>query len=798
MRNIWTVFKTDLRTLSKCFFACVVVVAIALLPSLYAWLNIYSNWDPYGNTGGISIAVASLDRGYTDNGEYVNKGRDVLEDLKTATSINWVIVDTEQEATDGVYAGDYYAAVVIDEDFSRKMYRMFTDWTGQPAITYYENAKKNAVATKITDTAVETLKRSISENYLEVVISGIMEQSNLLAADLTETDPETAVKGLLYQAQDVLSGCRAMMDAFRAAGSTGVSETDAQALSDAIASINSSLPDGDAIAASAAQLQHALYTALANVERALDRFESALDTAQPPAAQQQLRDAAAAMGKLSTQLSGLAGQLDGINVTGNPVLTAQAIQLRELAGHCTQLQNALNQLADGGAAGGSTVTLIDSGLDAADDTSDGLLGVLDAADAILADLEQLLRDADMTPVDDAVHARIDALIDRALEKLETARSMTDDEVLIALLDDAIAGLESLRTAVDQTGISQVQGPLLDMVLQVRQSLRTAAVNTNRQVSDYLHDAGTRAQSTLYSVQQLLDAASGSLGGVSGTLAAYADAVAAAQPTLASGITLAQSVSGYLADMEEDVRRVTDSAAFRRFIELMESDSDSMADYLASPVQMNTEIIYEIKDYGAAMSPYYVMLALFVGSLLTAVMVKVPVTQPEFLNCRGIERYFGRFLTFFCMAMAQALVTAFGCLWFVGMETAEPALFVLACCLCSLNFAAMNYALVYSLDNVGLAASVIIMVLQVAGSGGSYPIDVLPALFRRLYPFMPFHYGMDMLRETIGGLYGHTYLRCALILLGMCVLFTAFGLLVYYPARRLNAAIAASKEKSGIM
>lgn len=78
----------------------------------------------------------------------------------------------------------------------------------------------------------------------------------------------------------------------------------------------------------------------------------------------------------------------------------------------------------------------------------------------------------------------------------------------------ITGLESLRTAVDQTGISQVQGPLLDMVLQVRQSLRTAAVNTNRQVSDYLHDAGARAQSTLYSVQQLLDAASGSLGGVS--------------------------------------------------------------------------------------------------------------------------------------------------------------------------------------------------------------------------------------------------------------------------------------------
>ena len=246
MRNIWTVFKTDIRTLSRCFFACVVVVAIALLPSLYAWLNIYSNWDPYGNTGGISIAVASLDEGYTDeDGVYENKGQDVVDDLREATSINWVIVDTEEQAKGGVESGDYYAAVVIDKEFSRNMFRMLTDWTGKPAITYYENAKKNAVATKITDTAVETLKRSISENYLEVVIDGIMEQGNLLAEDLTADDPESAVKGVLYQAQDLLNACGNMMDAFEKAGSSGgVSEKDAAALEEAVANINKNLPDG--------------------------------------------------------------------------------------------------------------------------------------------------------------------------------------------------------------------------------------------------------------------------------------------------------------------------------------------------------------------------------------------------------------------------------------------------------------------------------------------------------------------------------------------------------------------------
>ena len=163
MRNIWRIIKADARSLFTHFFALAVALVIAVLPSLYAWLNIYSNWDPYGNTGNISIAVASLDKGWTEeDGTQVNKGREVVDDLRTSTSINWVAVDTKEEAEHGVYAGDYYAAVVIGEDFSYNMYHMLTEWTDKPTITYYENYKKNAVATKITDTAVSSLKTTIS------------------------------------------------------------------------------------------------------------------------------------------------------------------------------------------------------------------------------------------------------------------------------------------------------------------------------------------------------------------------------------------------------------------------------------------------------------------------------------------------------------------------------------------------------------------------------------------------------------------------------------------------------------
>ena len=688
MRNIWTVFKTDLRTLSKCFFACVVVVAIALLPSLYAWLNIYSNWDPYGNTGGISIAVASLDRGYTDNGEYVNKGRDVLEDLKTATSINWVIVDTEQEATDGVYAGDYYAAVVIDEDFSRKMYRMFTDWTGQPAITYYENAKKNAVATKITDTAVETLKRAISENYLEVVISGIMEQSNLLAADLTETDPETAVKGLLYQAQDVLSGCRAMMDAFRAAGSTGVSETDAQALSDAIASINSSLPDGDAIADSAAQLQHALYTALANVERALDRFESALDTVQPPAAQQQLRDAAAAMGKLSTQLSGLAGQLDGINVTGNPVLTAQAIQLRELAGRCTQLQNALNQLADGGAAG-------------------GLLADCDAL------VEAIRNAAARIPVTDRdLRRQLDTVVSEVSDAMDGVKSLSADA-------------KAMRAALSDT---------------------TAALSVT--------------------MEQLRPAA--------------------------------ERMVNALSDTIDKLEGMTAGEYMDMLLEILGGDPAAYSRYFPEMVQTTVNKVYPIENYGSAMAPFYTTLAIWVGGVILSSLVKIHARTEGLIDPRPAELYFGRYLFFFLLSQIQAAVIVTGDLYLLKIQCLHPGLLYLTASLTAFTFSLLIYSLAIAFGDVGKAVVVVIMVMQIAGSSGTFPIELLPEIYQKIYRFFPFPYAIDAMRECICGLYGDYYMTQLAFLLLFAAAALLIGLLVRRPFMGLNHFMEEKLEETELL
>ena len=155
MKNIFRVFANDWKRIGRNVVALVVVMGLSVLPSLYAWFNILSNWDPYGSdsTSNIKVAVAYDDTGIDISGMNVNISTNIIEALKTNDTIGWVFTDTSEEAIEGVWAGDYYAALIMPEDFSRDMVSFLADNMTHPEIIYYTNQKKNAIAPKITDKA---------------------------------------------------------------------------------------------------------------------------------------------------------------------------------------------------------------------------------------------------------------------------------------------------------------------------------------------------------------------------------------------------------------------------------------------------------------------------------------------------------------------------------------------------------------------------------------------------------------------------------------------------------------------
>ena len=145
--NINAVIRSDIRRLGRSVVSFVIVLGLILLPCLYSWFNTISNWDPYSatSTGNLKVAVYNEDVGITLMGVNVNVGSSVIDGLKANDAIGWQFVGSSDEALEGVYSGNYYAALIIPEDFTTKLMGFISGKYDKPHIIYYENQKVNIV-----------------------------------------------------------------------------------------------------------------------------------------------------------------------------------------------------------------------------------------------------------------------------------------------------------------------------------------------------------------------------------------------------------------------------------------------------------------------------------------------------------------------------------------------------------------------------------------------------------------------------------------------------------------------------
>lgn len=663
MRNILGVFKYDIKTLSRHFFAMAVAVAICLLPSLYAWLNIYSNWDPYGNTGNISIALASMDKGYvTEKGEVVNKGQEVLDDLRESTAINWVFLDSEEEAVNGVYSGKYYAAVVIDEDFSYNMFNMLTEWTGKPSITYYENAKKNAVATKITDTAAGNVKASINEAYLEVVISTVMESANRIADDITGDDPAGSLRSILEQSIVTLNACNRMMDSFGAAvAGTSLPQVDTQRLDEIIMTINEKLPDGSTLRQTVAEVSMKINENAEKVENALRVLENA-----------------------TVDTSGVA---------------------------------AANQVIAGSAASYEEIAKL---------------------------LEEMAADA---PTSDT-RAYIESMASVARETSGWLYKLSETEIADTAINGAVDSLKTL-------------------------------IKLNQSFIPCLDDISIQVESTFLSVADMLDDAKIMLNDVHQLKQAAANVKAAGADTLSILKPAGTRVASSLADALHKLETLNGEDYLKALLEILGGSPILYGEYFAQVVQTTVTPVYPIANYGSAMAPFYTVLSIWVGGVMLGAIFKAHARHDGLVDPKPHELYFGRYLLFFFLSQIQTAIIITGDLFLLKIQCLHPGLLYLCGAVTSFTFSLLIYSLAVSFGDVGKAIVVVVMVLQIAGSSGTFPIELLPEIFQKIYRFFPFPYAIDAMRECICGVYGSTYV----VKLGQLLIFAVVALGIGLFARR---------------
>lgn len=713
MKTILKIFKNDLVGIKKSILTIVLAVGLCILPALYAWFNIFANWDPYANTGNINIAVVNLDRGYTDaDGNEMNMGQSVADKLKTQTSIGWVFPDSEKSAVDGVKSGTYYAAVVIDEDFSYNMFNALTDNFVNPSFTYYENEKKNAVAPKITDTAVSTLKTSINETYVKAIsqklISAIDDSDTDLAQDLTGTDFITALKTV----DDNLAGYQNTIASIIKANNKLKTSTKLKDVTDKSSKL------------------------ISNADSSIGETLSGMDSAG--SAYYQVRDT------LQAQIDSIASDIQALK-------------------NSAKLMNIRSDAED-----------VSSDLTNIKNDADALKKKLDEIDNYIKTLDISNTPAGSDALDklDKLKTEVDRISSITAESIDSIDLSALTKAEDAVSDKLTAVADSIET-IDDTFTNQIIPDIDNILLNIKNALKNAQ-ELLKTLNETITSAGT-----------VFDSYRGTMDSMNTSLSDLSDMIGGIRDKIQTAI--------------DEINKAADSEITDMIISFLGGDSEALASFLSKPVAVEEHYYYSISNYGSSMAPFYSVLAIWVGMTILVSLMKVHVKDADYLkDARPHQLFFGRYLIFFLLSQLQVLVIVLGDLFLLKIQCVHPFAFWAVAALTGLTFSILIYSLTISFGDIGKALAVVIMVLQIAGSGGTYPIEALPNFFRQVYIFFPFPYAINAMRECIGGLYHANLLIYLMELCIFIVVALVIGLIIRKPFIRIMHFIEKRMEDTDMM
>lgn len=691
--------------MSRNFFALIIAIGLCFIPSFYAWFNIYSNQDPYANTGNIAIAVASEDRGFqTEDGTTVNMGNAVIEQLKENDSIGWKFLDSSEDAVAGVESGDYYAAVIINERFSESMFSIFTEGLENPTITYYENEKKNAIATKITDTAVDTLKASINETFLETAASTMFAQMGELSGKIEQEGGVDGFREKLVEINDSLENYNMMIDQFLEGNRT---------LAGGIEKANAQIPG----------VENRIQTA----EDAMKNSQTQLNTTDATLAMFS-QNVEKTLSDIEASLNRIAKDIDEADLSNSVKKTVESI---EQTGK--DVQALIEQLT----LLHSTISELEQKKELAEaqqlDVSD-ILAQIEKLKEAAAQIEDILKKIELEQGAGAIGDATKTVEEHVKQSLATCRQT----------------VESMRNIYTNQLVPGVSG-ILDTASQVLVNVTNLLNNLNHTLGDM--------ETIFNGTQDMVDSTDESFRQI--------------QSLLKSSQAKIQDAIDRLDAAEEDEKMGI-------IVNLLGGNAESYGKFFAQPVQVETQEVYPIRNYGSAVAPFYTTLAIWVGALVLVALIKVRATGENLEKPKRHELFLGRYLIFFLLGQVQTLIIVLGNIFWLHCQVENPFLFWFASAITSFTFTLLIYALTLSFGDIGKAIAVVLVVIQIAGSGGTYPIEILPEFFRKVYIFFPFPYAINAMRETVGGMYGGAYEKYLAELLIFAMVALLVGLLIRIP------------------
>lgn len=837
MRNVFTIFKNDFRALTRHFLAFLIILAILFLPALYAWFNIYAFWDPYGKTKDVNIAVVCNDRDYMDeDGKIINIGNQLVEELKADKNIGYVFLDDADKAVDDLYAGKYYAAVIIEPDFTYNMYNFLNEDMFSPTINFYQNEKTNPIAVKVVEAAGDNVKQLVNKAYIQAVVETLFDKFNTFSEGVQGDNTVSMLKNTLAKIDRNLAQYDDTIDQFVAANNSLVGTLNnsnstidytIHLLGSERINISKQISYLESTKNDLALINEEVNTLLTNLQDSVQKAIYKLDRLynggeDPDTVKETLKELERQYQELIDYLthSGISGSEAEDALSALNKVKDKITQLREQLGMNTQVDaNAADQLkADYNEITVPTVYTAVTGYDYDDlkqaqtteQSMDTMMTFMaDDAKQRIANIQKNVKIAKTTDDADAreqalTAARDDtAVVTQELSALGTAMDAVEDAA-------GTTDKKASKAAAQAADNTKDASDLFDDILKGNRDIDL--IEYLQVISDLLGNARVALTEIVYpSIDTLLTNLQDSLGDLSSILLDLSDVMGKVPPIVNELGNTFGAVNNALVQVKELIGNYrtriadalgvlngdTDDTRLQQVLDFMNVDPQSIAEFFASPVTIRSESVYPVESYGAAMAPFYTMLAIWVGCIILNAILKVD-TPIELIGATTGQKFFGRYLIFALLSLIQTMVIMTGDLVIFGMDCAHPGLFILSGVVTSLTCSMVAYSMAIAFGNIGKALFVVFLIIQIAGSGGSYPIELLPDFFQQVYLFFPFPYAINAMREAIAGLYHNNYLIYLLQLLLFFGVGLFVGLVLKRPLDGINRYMNDQLDKSEMM
>ncbi len=745
MSHIIAIIRRDFQHVRSNVIALLVCVGLIVMPSLYAWFNIAGGWDPYANTAQIRVALANSDEGLKGSviPFRINVGERVVTSLAGSDKIGYEVT-TEDDAVDGVASGKYYAAVVIPKDFTTKLLSVVSKNPTHPQLDYYVNEKRNAIASIVTGKASGSVQTMVDEGFTKAVSEAATDLMGELSSILDDDGVLSVASDLAGALDKSVSSMRRSADDIAAyegvvASIRGVTEASASVLGNGALPLDAAKTLDEA-AGGVGQLQDAAKTAEDAANSAIDAGKGSVQGVEDA-----IDDAFDSAGGDIDKLVEALGKANDAATTSRDRLQTFYDALKTLNDNASSLRGDLNK-----DVGSYTVNVT-------------------AANTLSADTSDLL-----------------------------ART----EVALNYLNDLVGTIDKTTTDIQtsKSNAATSQQTLKDLAAQAEQSIDDVRANYSGKLSDSLGDmvgaiqrASAEAASASASLREEVGKLQPVLNGASNGLKSLED-------TLASVRQKINGAADKIETMRNRVRHAISSGDTELIRSIFGADPTALVEFFASPVRLDREPMFPVQNNGSAMTPYYTTMALWVGGTLMGILIYAAVSKEtlEKTGAKPRHAYFGRLAFFMILGACQSTMLLLGDVFFLGVQCQNLALFMLTGWLASTVFINIIYALSTSFGDVGKAIGVLVMVVQVAGSGGTFPVQMLPPVFQSLYRFLPFVYAEDAFRAAMFGTYGNDWLMAIRTLALYLIPALLLGLVLRKPLVPVNEWIEEKMEETKLM